>query len=328
MDKSDQEKNNNVILLIVIAIATMIIVVVGATFAYLSDVVENEAAANIGGKTEGGSDMLVLDAGDVLSLNVTYDNFGINTGDQSDSTIASVTLAAGRENIKHKYNMYLEVESNNFEYTTGKCYLKNNIIQKTEAENRSECVNQGNIWARSAQEKEYSCYDKNGATAIEMAGINDELACDFYGNTIWEKVAVPELVLDLYTKTDETSQNACLGDDESFNGVCVMPNATIEHVSKENCTEGTWISNIFKANNCYSLSEVIDITENDFEEKPKYEIIKEKEIVSTRENDVSDYYLAAIRMINLGHNQLTNTSKLFSGNLVLEVVDENIQTAR
>ena len=149
MDRSNNdEKNNNVILLIVIAIATMVIVVVGATFAYLADIVENEATANIGGKTDGGSDMFLLDAGDILSLNVTYDNFGINTGDQTDSTVASVSLAAGKENITHKYNMYLNVINNDFEYTSGNCYSVSTEAGKSIAQTMDACVAEGNLWAK------------------------------------------------------------------------------------------------------------------------------------------------------------------------------------
>ncbi len=325
MDRSNnEEKNNNVILLIVIAIATMVIVVVGATFAYLSDVVENEATANIGGKTEGGSDMFLLDAGDILSLNVTYDNFGINTGDQTDSTVASVSLASGKENITHKYSMYLNVINNDFEYTSGSCYYVSAEAGKVNAQTMEECVSGGNLWARSASEEEYSCYQKDASTAINLDKMNNnEIVCDRYENAIWAKEAIPELVLDLYSLTKDNTEASCIGQDNK--GVCLKASGSIENTSENECIDGTWVANVFKAGKCYRFSKRVDITEARADKNNKYEIIKSKEITSSKEADASDYYLATIRMINLDHDQVINKSKLFSGNLVLSIVDEDVK---
>ena len=133
-------------------------------------------------------------------------------------------------------------------------------------------------------------------------------------------------MLDLYTLTEDTTEESCVG--EPTKGVCLRTSGSIDYSSETECSDGTWIPNVFKAGKCFKFSKRVDITESRPDKNNRYEIIKEKEITSSRKEDVTEYYLATIRMVNLEHNQVINTSKLFSGNLVLSVVDEDVNTGQ
>lgn len=321
-DSDNLNKDGNVILLIVIAIATMIIVVVGATFAYLETVIEQEDSANITGTTEGGGDMFLLDAGDDINIDVTYDNFGIQSGNVTDETIASIMMSAGENDSSHKYKMYLKVEDNDFEYTSGSCY--SNVLDEISAiTSREECAENGNLWARLPGEDYYSCYSKANTEKIENELYNqNEVTCSVYGNSAWVQEAVPELVLDIYKNTGSTDEAACLENDGKSAGVCVKPDGSIidDITDEEDCTDGNnWVNNEFKENKCFKYLKSVDITEASKDEV--LEIIDSAEVKAEAGQSTADFYIGRIKMINLEHNQVVNNRKMFNGKLTLKIDD-------
>lgn len=316
MDNTNIDRKNNIILLIVIAIATLIIVVVGIVFSRLSEIVDKKVAA----KNNASNDMFILNVGDYLSLNVDYNNIA---KEQSDSTIASVTLSSGKDDITHRYDMYLNVNNNSFEYTSGKCYL-NLGSEKREGIVKDVCLDNGGLWARSAYDDSYSCYTKDGISEIDLEGNNNnEVICNAYNDTLWAQEEVPELVLDIYEEdTSVKTSTACIGTEDNKKGACIKNNGSIGNEKNESdCIDGTWLENNYKAGKCFKPLKRIDITQS--KANDNIEIFKDKEISSLKNEKKADYYLATVRMINLGHNEVVNSSKAFSGSLVLSVTDKN-----
>ncbi len=314
------EKDNNVILLIVIAIATMVIVVVGATFAYLGSVVENEASANINGHVGDAGDLFQFDSGDNLTLNVTQDNFGVNMTDPFDSTEISVSLTTGKEKVTHEYEISLNVEENNFEYTSGKCYLKNNAQKENTYNTFASCVGSNKAWGISYEDETYACYDLENSELANLNGLdNSEISCMTQANTVWVKEQVPELVLDLYAKNDALTEDECIGGaGTSSKGVCVKYDGTIDSSikSESSCTSnGMWVANIYENNKCYNLIKRVDITEK--APKDKVTVLDNGTIATTKDKNSTNYYIAGIRMVNLNHNQNVNTEKSFKGSITI-----------
>ncbi len=119
------------IIYLIIAIVTLISLVIGATYAYLQSQVKNgtNASVNI---TSGTTDHLVFATEGNITINASADNFKENGQDLSKTATASAILTANNTNhiANDTYNVYLDITSNNLEYssykkdTDTKIYLK------------------------------------------------------------------------------------------------------------------------------------------------------------------------------------------------------------
>ena len=111
--------NKKSILMGGIGVLTLLIFVVGATYAYFS------AQGNSGARTDidvitGTTDLISFSFGSEININATEENFGQGMGNLSDSTTAQALLRANNttNSVTTRYNIYLVIEANNFEYTT------------------------------------------------------------------------------------------------------------------------------------------------------------------------------------------------------------------
>ena len=105
--------------LLLVAGITLIIVTLGATYAYFQ--AQGNRGANIDTSIiTGTTDLLSFKFGDEINIQANQDNFGAGMGNLSDSTTGTALLRAGdtTNNVDATYNIYLIIESNNFEYTT------------------------------------------------------------------------------------------------------------------------------------------------------------------------------------------------------------------
>ena len=112
-------KNKKNTILLVIAIITLITVVLGATFAYF--MVQGGSGANIDTSIiTGTTDLLSFSFGDEINIQANEENFAEGMPSLSDSTTGSAILRANdaTNSATATYNIYLIIESNNFEYTT------------------------------------------------------------------------------------------------------------------------------------------------------------------------------------------------------------------
>lgn len=106
-------------IMLILYIITLIIMVGGATFAYFTNVAVSHINPSVDTQAAV-TDLVLFDAGKNIRINPTDLNFREGMGNLSDETFASAYLRSARKNeaISYKYNLYLEIKKNNFEYST------------------------------------------------------------------------------------------------------------------------------------------------------------------------------------------------------------------
>ncbi len=104
---------------LIIAVATLLVIAIGFTAAYFQAQIGAGATANVTVTTKT-TDTLTFNKGNDISITATQSNFGSGAGNRTGSTTASATLLANNDtnSATNTYNVYLYIQSNNFEYTT------------------------------------------------------------------------------------------------------------------------------------------------------------------------------------------------------------------
>ena len=113
------KNEKKVLVLSFIGVITFIAVVVGATYAYFTAQGGNAVNTNVNVQTNT-TDNLSFQVGSAISLTANQEDFGIGMGNKTGSTTARATLTANNatNNATRHYYLYLDITSNNFEYTT------------------------------------------------------------------------------------------------------------------------------------------------------------------------------------------------------------------
>ena len=116
MQKSNEKK---ALVLSAIAVITLIAVVVGATYAYFQAQGGGSSDIDVNANTAT-TDNLSFQIGGAISLTANQEDFGSGMPNKSGSTTASATLTANNatNNATRNYYVYLDITSNDFEYTT------------------------------------------------------------------------------------------------------------------------------------------------------------------------------------------------------------------
>ena len=106
-------------MLSIVGVITLIAVVVGATFAYFTAQGGGTGNINVNANTAT-TDNLSFQVGEPISLSANQEDFGSGAGNKTGSTFARVILTANNatNNATRNYYVYLEITSNDFEYTT------------------------------------------------------------------------------------------------------------------------------------------------------------------------------------------------------------------
>ena len=107
-------KNKKTYLIIIVIL--LVLVVVGVTFAFFQAQGDNNASANVNVKTED-MDSLVFSVGDKINVSANQFDFGSKAGNKVGSTYAKATLKTSKSATANYY-VYLNIETNDFEYTT------------------------------------------------------------------------------------------------------------------------------------------------------------------------------------------------------------------
>ena len=102
-----------------LGVLTFIAVVVGATYAYFTAQGGGTGNINVNANTAT-TDNLSFQVGSAISLTANQEDFGSGAGNKSGETYARATLTANNatNNATRNYYIYLDITSNNFEYTT------------------------------------------------------------------------------------------------------------------------------------------------------------------------------------------------------------------
>ena len=117
MEKKPNEKK--VLALSFLGVLTFIAVVVGATYAYFTAQGGGTGNININATTNT-TDNLSFQVGEAINLTANEEDFGSGMGNKSGETYARAILTANNatNNATRNYYVYLNITSNDFEYTT------------------------------------------------------------------------------------------------------------------------------------------------------------------------------------------------------------------
>lgn len=114
-----KDKNKSVLILSIIVVAVLIIVVVSVTFAYFTAHTATSVDADVNANTDTVDD-LRFSVGDDINLTATQFNFAEGLASLSGETTATASLIANSttNTADYTYNLYLNITSNDYEYTT------------------------------------------------------------------------------------------------------------------------------------------------------------------------------------------------------------------
>ena len=117
MERKTNEKK--VLVLSFLGVLTFIAVVVGATYAYFTAQGGGSANTNVNVQTST-TDNLSFQVGSAINLTANQEDFAQGMSNKSGSTFARATLTANNatNNATRNYYVYLDITSNDFEYTT------------------------------------------------------------------------------------------------------------------------------------------------------------------------------------------------------------------
>ena len=113
------KNEKKVLVLSFLGVITFIAVVVGATYAYFTAQGGGTGNINVNAGTAT-TDNLSFQVGSAISLTANQEDFGQGSGNKSGSTYARAVLTANNatNNATRNYYVYLDITSNDFEYTT------------------------------------------------------------------------------------------------------------------------------------------------------------------------------------------------------------------
>lgn len=111
-------KNKQTITML-IAVLTLLIFIIGSTYAYFTAQNPGQVSSDVNIMTNT-TDRLSFSFGDVINIYATEENFAEGMPNLSDSTTATAALTANNytNSVTTRYNIYLIIEDNDFEYTT------------------------------------------------------------------------------------------------------------------------------------------------------------------------------------------------------------------
>ena len=138
------KNEKKVLALSFLGVLTFIAVVVGATYAYFTAQGGGTGNINVNAQTAT-TDNLSFQTGSAISLTANQEDFGVGAGNKSGSTFARATLTANNatNNATRNYYIYLDIESNNFEYTTVDEQAE--LLLKVTAPDGTEVTTLGNL---------------------------------------------------------------------------------------------------------------------------------------------------------------------------------------
>ena len=114
-----KENKKKVTILTIIAVVVLLLVVVGATYAYFQAQGGGSGNIDVNANTAT-TDNLSFQIGGAISLTANQEDFGQGMPNKNGETFARATLTANNatNNATRNYYVYLDITSNNFEYTT------------------------------------------------------------------------------------------------------------------------------------------------------------------------------------------------------------------
>ena len=139
-----ENNKKKALVLSIVGVVTLILVVVGATYAYFT--AQGGAGANADVNTQTyTTDNLSFQVGSAINITANEEDFDQSAGNKSGSTYARAILTANNatNNATRNYYVYLNIESNDFEYTTEDSQAE--LLLKVIAPDGSEVTTLGSL---------------------------------------------------------------------------------------------------------------------------------------------------------------------------------------
>ena len=123
---------------IIIAVITLLISAVGFTVAYFQAQIGSGVSANVS-VTSKSTDLLTFSKGNSITINATQSNFYNGAGNLTGTTTATATLLANNDtnSATQTYNVYFNITSNNYEYTTAPTNTPELLLTITDPNNQA-----------------------------------------------------------------------------------------------------------------------------------------------------------------------------------------------
>ena len=222
MKKSSEKK---VLFLSFLGVITLILVVVGATYAYFTAQGGGTGNIDVNAGTST-TDNLSFQTGSAINITANEEDFGSGMGNKSGSTFARATLTANNatNNATRNYYIYLDITSNDFEYTTGGNQAE--LLLKVTDPNGTEVTTLGNLTRKTSGG--VTGFDITTQTGLITIADNYEITST---GTVTQEWTVEVIFANL-----DSDQNANTG--KTFNANLIIQEEVYEHTLAEVCTSG------------------------------------------------------------------------------------------
>ena len=233
------KNEKKVLVLSFLGVLTFIAVVVGATYAYFTAQGGGTGNIDVNANTAT-TDNLSFQVGEAISLTANQEDFGSGAGNKSGSTYARATLTANNatNNATRNYYVYLDITSNDFEYTTADEQAE--LLLKITAPDGSEVTTLGSLERKTS----------GGETGFDITTSQGLITiADNYEITSTGTVTQDWTVEVIFANLD-TDQNVNTG--KSFSANLIIQEEPIEDEElayHETCTPGTMACDIARTYN-------------------------------------------------------------------------------
>ena len=208
-----------------LGVLTFIAVVVGATYAYFTAQGGGTGNINVNANTAT-TDNLSFQTGAAINLTANQEDFGQGSGNKSGETFARATLTANNatNNATRNYYIYLDIESNNFEYTTVDEQAE--LLLKVTAPDGTEVTTLGSLERKTSGGE--TGFDITTQTGLITIADNYEITST---GTVTQEWQIEVIFANL-----DTDQNANTG--KSFSANLIIQEEAYEYTLADVCPDG------------------------------------------------------------------------------------------
>ena len=152
---------------LIIAVATLLVITIGFTAAYFQAQVGSGANVSVTATTKT-TDLLTFSKGNDISITANQANFYSGAGNRTGSTTATATLLANNDtnSATQNYNVYLYIQTNNFEYTTSPTNTPELMLTITNPNNQAVTSISGLAYTTSGGVSGFDITTKSGLIQI------------------------------------------------------------------------------------------------------------------------------------------------------------------
>ena len=219
------KNEKKVLALSFLGVITLILVVVGATYAYFAAQGGGTGNINVNANTAT-TDNLSFQTGSAINLTANQEDFGQGSGNKSGETFARATLTANNatNNATRNYYVYLDITSNDFEYTTVDEQAE--LLLKVTAPDGTEVTTLGSLERKTSGGE--TGFDITESTGLITIADNYEITSTGTETQEWQ--------IEVIFANLDSDQNANTG--KSFSATLMIQEEAYEYTLADVCPDG------------------------------------------------------------------------------------------